>query len=137
MAYTTFEHTADVGIEATGADLPEVFAESARGLMALLVEDPGTVEVDETHTVELTAEEDDVLLFDWLSELLYLFSVGGLVTRRCEIQVTSGRLVARVEGGRFDPDHHRGRFEVKAITYHELALEPTDSGWRGRFIVDI
>jgi SHS2 domain-containing protein len=40
--------------------------------------------------------------------------------------------------GRFEPGVHRGRLEVKAVTYHGLDVHRgADGSWYARFIIDV
>ena len=48
------DHTADVGIEATGPDIKTLFENAARGLFAV-VADPAYVEPRNAYTIEATA----------------------------------------------------------------------------------
>jgi SHS2 domain-containing protein len=46
-------------------------------------------------------------------------------------------LAAVVRGERMDRARHQLRLMVKAVTYHQLALEETPQGWHARVYVDI
>jgi protein archease len=52
-----------------------------------------------------------------------------------EIGRTSVRGILR--GEKFNPLRHEFRGEVKAVTYHELAVTRTHSGWQARVIFDV
>jgi SHS2 domain-containing protein len=56
---------------------------------------------------------------------------------RFSVQVQENGLVARFFGEPVDRTRHQLSREVKAITYHELKVEPLPSGWRAEVIVDI
>jgi protein archease len=136
-AFRVLEHTADVGFEAWGATREEVFANAARALQDLSV-DLESIAVREEWPIEVKGEGATELLVNWLSQILYLFDAEGWVFRDfawrrfedCALQAV-GR------GEKFDPDRHRVKLQVKAITYHQLALERTSEGWRARVFVDI
>jgi SHS2 domain-containing protein len=132
------EHTADMGLRAAAGSLGELFAEAARGLYLLILEDPGTVEVRQSTTIALAAGSLDDLFFDWLSELLYLFDARHLVLSRFDVRVEGMQLQAEVGGEILDPDRHRVAREVKAVTYHHLEVKQTPAGgWEATVIVDI
>jgi len=40
-------------------------------------------------------------------------------------------------GEPLDPARHEVRTEVKAVTYHALAVARRDGGWAGRVILDL
>lgn len=135
--YELFEHTADLGLRARAADLNTLFAEAATCLFSAVVDDLSTVRPDAAVSIEVTGNDREYLLFDWLKELLYRFDAGHMVFRRFEVRVRDDGLSATAWGEPFDPDRHELGHEVKAITYHELKVEPTDDGWLAEVIVDI
>ncbi|HEC35265.1 MAG TPA: archease, partial [Anaerolineae bacterium] len=71
-------HTADIALRVWGQDLPELFANAARG-MAWLMVDPSTVNPTVEVPLELRAYDAESLLVTWLGELLYLNERDGLV----------------------------------------------------------
>ena len=46
-------------------------------------------------------------------------------------------LEATAAGEPYDPERHPVKIAIKAVTYHQLAVEQTASGWRARVIFDI
>jgi SHS2 domain-containing protein len=137
--YEVFEHTADFGLRARAADLDELFAEAARGLFAVVVEDIESIRAVEETSLELEADGLDDLLHDWLDELLYAFSARHMLFSRFEVQVEPDppRLRAAAGGERFDPARHRLDIEIKAITYHGLRVEHQAGGWLAEVIIDV
>lgn len=135
--YELFEHTADLGLRATAPDLDALFAEMAAALFAAIVEDPATIRADAATPVEIAGPDREYLLFDWLKELLYRFDAEHQVFARFEVSVRDDGLTATAWGEPLDPERHLLNHEVKAITYHELKVEPTADGWAAEVIVDI
>ena len=136
--YTTFDHTADVGIAAQAATREQLFAEMARGLFAVLLARPEAVEPRQTERLRIGGTDPAELLHDWLDELLFRFDAHGQVWSRFDVRFPhGGGLEASIAGERLDPNRHDPQHEVKAITYHELTVEPRDGGWYARVIVDI
>ena len=137
-SYEFFGTTADKGILARGRDLPELFVNAARGLVAMMVEDPAAIRPAERRAVELTAGSPEGLLVAWLSELLYLYEVEAFLPAGCKItQLSETALSAEVSGEGFDPARHRAAGHVKAITYHGLEITRDGPGWRAPIIVDV
>ena len=135
--YAFFDHTADVGIRASGATLVEVFIHLAQGLMELLVED-SVLESKVSRTVQLSADDASSLLLIWLQELLFWFSTDRFVPTMFEFStVTETTLQGIVRGGIFDPARHTQGREVKAITRHQLEVKHVNGEWYGQVIVDI
>ena len=135
--FRILEHTADIGFEAFGATREEVFANAARALFHIIVE----LDSVECHgTVNLRVEGADApsLLVNWLSELLYLQDTEGWLFREFEINsLSENSLAAAARGEKSEPGRHLLKLLVKAITYHQLELEPTATGWRAQVYVDI
>ena len=135
--YAFFDHTADIGIRASGARLDEVFIALARGLTELLVED-SQIGSTQTRTVTVAAPEVESLLLAWLQELLVLFSIERFVPIAYAMErLTATALTCRVTGDVFDPARHTQGREVKAITRHQLTVRQEDGVWHGQVIVDI
>ena len=135
--YEFFEHTADLGLRVRAATLDELFAEAGRALFAAAVENPDAIESKESFALELTGEDREYLLFDWLKELLYRFESDHFLAARFDVRVRDDGLSATAWGERYDPDRHTLSHEVKAITYHGLRVEPAEGGWLAEMIVDI
>jgi SHS2 domain-containing protein len=143
--FETFDHTADLGLTITGADLDDLFITAARGLMAVVVANPDEIRIDADptdpgETVDLRAGAADELLALWLNELIYRVETRHRLYARFDISVTdSGRsLRGAIRGEPMDRDRHVLDHEVKAATRHDLTLERRDDGtWAARVIVDI
>jgi SHS2 domain-containing protein len=135
--YETFDHTADLGLRIRAADLDTLFAEAARALFAVLVEDLNTVAPVQQLEVTIVGDDREYLLFDWLKELLYHFDAEHLLFSRFEVRVSETGLQGVVWGEPLDRARHELAHEVKAITYHGLRVEQTPDGWLAEVIVDI
>ena len=132
-----FEHTADLVLRMRAPNLDDLFAEAARALFAAVVEDLATVELRRKIEVQLSGEEREYLLFDWLAELLYHFDAEHLLLGRFEVHVGDAGLMGSAWGEPLDRARHVLSHEVKAITYHGLKVEQTADGWLAEVIVDI
>ncbi|MGB2966181.1 MAG: archease [Phycisphaerae bacterium] len=140
--FETFDHTADVGLEVRGESLEDLLATAARAVFSLMLEaGPDTVETEaevlaETDTAEGGLED---VFVAWLQELLYGFEMEHLVPLDVDFaEAGLAHVRARVGFGRFDPKRHHAETEVKAVTYHELAVREEPGGtWSARFIMDV
>lgn len=121
-------------------DAEGLFAAAADALTETIT-DPLGVEPRTRVTASLGAADLDLLLADWVSELVYRFDAFQWLTRRA--QVTLARradrwtMQARMDGEPRDPARHPLKVLVKAVTYHELRVEQTADGWRARMVLDI
>ena len=135
MGFEIVEHTADVGIKASGTSVEEAFRETTLGLLDITgtwAPGPG----DEV-SLEFASTDPASLLVDWLGEILYLQDARDALVSGVEVQeVTQERLVGKVTltpRGEVDPEGTA----VKAITYHQLAVEEAEDGWHVTVYVDV
>ena len=135
--YEIFEHTADVGLRARADSVETLFAEAARGLFSVIVDDPAGVRCREEVPLHVDGNDTAYLLHDWLCELLYLFAGRGLLLAEFDVRVNPDGLDAVTKGEPYDPARHRLAGEVKAVTYHGLKVEQTTEGWLAEVILDL
>ena len=135
--YREIEHTADLGVEITAADLPALFASAGEALYALIA-DPATIENREAIKVSATGANPEDLLHTWLCELLALFNVEGFVGKRCEIaNISDGQVQGRVSGEKLDLKRHAFHTEIKGVTYHDFKVWQEAGAWHARVIFDV
>jgi SHS2 domain-containing protein len=135
--FEVFEHTADLGLRVAAENLETLFADAARGLFSVIVANLDEVRPVQEKQVHVRGTARDYLLFDWLSELLYIFETERLVLSKFAVRISDAELRATASGELLDPTRHVPAHEVKAITYHGLKVEQTTSGWQAEVIVDI
>lgn len=135
--YEVFDHTADIGLRIRADDRSTLFVEAARALFSLLVLNVDAVRTIEQRHYEIAGEQDDYLLFDWLSELLYTFETEHLLLSQFAVELSPAGLRATCRGETIDRSRHEMDHEIKAITYHGLKLEPHGDGWMAEIILDI
>ena len=136
--YEIVEHTAEIGIRATGRTRRELFAHMAEGMFGLIVP-PEEVKSHSSIRVRAKAAQWDELLLAWLRELIVLFDTRHFLGCSFEIRALSrGRLEAKVFGEKLDPRRHSVDKEVKAATYCDLSMgRGRDGIWRAQVIFDI
>ncbi|NIP84259.1 MAG: archease [Planctomycetales bacterium] len=132
-----FEHTADLGLRVQAAELDQLFAEAGRGLFSVIVANLDAVRPRESRSFHIAGDDREYLLFDWLSELLYTFETEKLLLSQFDVHVTDAGLDAVCRGETMDSQRHDMDHEVKAITYHQLKVQPAPDGWLAEVIVDI
>jgi SHS2 domain-containing protein len=135
--YEVFEHTADLGLRVRAPTLDALFADAARGLCAILVANLDAVRGVQEKSYEIVGRESDLLLFDWLNELLCTFEADRFLLVEFDVHVDELGLRAVCRGEPIDPARHELDHEVKAITYHELKVERASDGWFAEVVVDI
>lgn len=135
-SWKLIEHTADIRAEVTGSSLEELFINAALGLTSLVYTGPkvhGEKEID----LVLQGEETEEVLVDWLREILYRNRAEGLVFVRADVEeLTSQSLRVRAYFGTGLAEDVP-EVEIKAVTYHGLTIEKSDSGFVARILFDI
>ena len=143
MPYKYLEEigTADIAFEATGRDLPELFRDAADATTNVMIDNIEAIQPRETRRIELSNAMIDMLLFDFLQELIFLKDAERLLLRIREVQITKRDgnyfLQATAEGEMLDAERHHQRADVKAVTLHNFSLEQVDGGWKARVLLDI
>jgi SHS2 domain-containing protein len=135
--YELLSHTGDLGIVAYGRDLPELFTHAAWAMFDV-ISDATTIRPQHTISIEIEALDLEDLLVRWLSELLYLYDTQRLLC--CDAIFTSlepTHLTATIHGEPFDPIRHPIDTELKAVTYHHIAIEQSQGRWQARVIFDL
>jgi SHS2 domain-containing protein len=135
--YEVFEHTADIGLNAYGRTLPELFVHAAQGMESLMVT-PEQVREQVSREIVVEGHDRISLLIAWLNELIFLFDTEYLLF--CQFQIDAfaeTQLQARASGEAYDPQRHDLSSAIKAVTWHEAVVEQTDDGFMAHIIFDI
>ena len=130
------DHTGDIGIEVEDATLEGIFAASARAMFDIMA-DVSRVDPRCKEEIVLDAPGWDLLLREFLAEMLFRFFSEGMIFSEFCVTFEGERLRARVRGEPFDPERHGMKTELKAVTYHQLEVRRTDRGWFARIIFDV
>jgi SHS2 domain-containing protein len=153
MGFRLRDHTADVAVEATAADLEGVFGAVADGLAAAACDDVPEPDAS-TFAVSVAAESREALLFDYLDRLIYERDVRGVLPVRNRASIREpgddrGDGSDAADRGseeapwRLDATAHGlplaavDAREIKAVTYSEMRVEPVDGGWTAYVVFDV
>jgi SHS2 domain-containing protein len=136
--FEILEHTADIGFRAWGATPAELFENAARAMMSIASEPSGFGGESEI-AVEVSGEDWESLMVNWLSEILYLFDAGKFAPRDFEVrEIAPERLRAQLRGEQpRDAARHRWELIIKAVTYHELQVAERNGRWEAEVFLDI
>jgi SHS2 domain-containing protein len=133
--------TADIAFEATGRDLQELFRNAADAMTNVMIDNIEAIQPRDTRQIELSNEKRDMLLFDFLQELIFLKDAERLLLRLQEVLIDERNenyfLKATAKGEQLDAERHHQRADVKAVTLHDFSVEETEGGWRARVLLDI
>ena len=136
------EHTADVQVRSWGRSLEEAFAQTAYSLIATITPDLKKISPTVKKEMTIKAEDKEALLFDFLSEFLYIFDVDELVFSQIYVNKivkinNNYNLEATLKGEKFDLTKHEIGIEVKAITYSFLNIEEKQNNTTIDIVYDI
>lgn len=130
--FREIEHTADWQLEAWAPELAGLLEQAARGMYCLsgirLKSEPFIV-----RSLEINAGDAESLLVRFLSELLYLQEQEGLGFDGFELKLSDYNLAARLSGA---PLASVGK-EIKAVTYHNLAIRKNPQGLNVSIVFDV
>lgn len=135
--YEYFDHTGDIGIRVYGQTMSELFDHARMALLEIIIE-PDLIHplIEKRIVIENNGWER--LLVSWLNEFLYLFEAEGWLCRECRIEVLNEKRIEAIGSGeQFDPERHEIKTEIKAVTYHQLAIEKRDHQWQTNIIFDV
>jgi SHS2 domain-containing protein len=135
MSFVEVSHTADVKIRATAPTLEILFSEALSALMQVLY-GPDR-KSGKKREIMLDAEDHESLMRDFLSEVLFIAEVDGLVFSGAEIRINGNHLVAILDGEPFDRRRHALGTEVKGISYSGLAITHDANGYTLDIVFDV
>ncbi len=130
--YRWVEHTAELELQIDAPTEEQVFVDAAAALAELA--DGSAPSGRELREIELAGEERDLLLADWLNELVYLADADGFVpVQVVSLTLDGAGLRATVSGSIGRP-----RPLVKAVSLHGLEVRAeADGSWHARLVLDV
>ena len=139
MSFEELPHTADIRIRARAPTLDALFSDVFDALMQVMYGPAGVPDRNPVveRNVELSSPDTESLLTDFLSEVLFLSEVDGLVFSHAVITITGLHLSAVLHGESFNPKKHSGGTEVKGISYTGLAVQKDANGYMVDIVFDV
>ena len=130
---------ADIAFEAYGKTLNELFENAALAIFELSAE-VETIDAVKKIEFELENKKIDNLLYDFLSEILFLKDSKYMVFKHVHVTVNEGKknkLKAILEGDRINPEVQHLENDIKAITMHMFEVKKEKDNWKATVVVDI
>ncbi len=138
-------HTADIKIRVYGNTLSELFRHALMGMFQVIgPHAPGCKRIDDRlvcptlpqkHEIAVESPDCESLMVDFLSEALWLSDVHNEAYLDATVdQLTDTSIKTTVAGVKvtgFDV------VEIKAVTYHDLAIKQVDGIWQADIVFDI
>jgi SHS2 domain-containing protein len=133
--------TADVAFDAWGNTREEMFVAAADATMNVMVSDLNSIAPVEHRTLQVSADEIDMLLFELLQELIFHKDAEPMLLRVPTVHIEEERgqflLTAEAYGEGPNPEKHDLIVDVKAVTLHRFKVEQSPRGWEASVILDI
>jgi len=122
--YKYLEHEADIGIEATGNTVEEMFEQGAKALFEVMT-DIKKIKPLKKATIKCKAPQIDLLFIEWLNMLLAQKDIKEILFSNFKItkikkQKENYLLEAIASGEKINLKKHNLKLEVKAATYAGL-----------------
>ena len=133
---------ADIAYEAYGKNLNELFENAAMAIFELSA-NLKTVEAKEKIEFELENEKLENLLYDFLSEILFLKDSKYMVFKKVKASIKEAKegelfkLKAALEGDTIDPNKQQLENDIKAVTMHMFEVKKEKDGYKAVVVVDI
>ena len=135
MSFEEISHTADIKIRVRAPTLESLFSETLNALMQVLygTDRRGGI----LKEIKVESPDNESLLLDFLSEVLFVSEVESLVFFDACISIHGSHLSAELSGEPFDPNRHSGGSEVKGISYSGLSITNDANGYMLDIIFDV
>ena len=127
---------ADIAFEAYGKTLNEVFENSAYAFFDMTC-NPKTIKQKIKKVVNIKAENEQDLLYNFLSELIFLKDSKQLIFSKVKVNIKNNELEATLFGDKINPEKQELRNDIKAVTMHMFNLEKVKDYYKVTVVVDI
>lgn len=132
-----FEHAADIGVRGIGPTAARAFEQAALAMLAVIT-DPELIAPRDKYTIDCDAPDLELLLYEWLNQLIYLITTQHVLFARFEVNLHDHQLSATIWGEPLDRNRHQPAVEVKGATFTELKVQQLDNGnWLAQTVVDV
>lgn len=120
------EHTADVYIRTHGSTMNEAYENAALAMFETITDSDKIAQTKE-ESIEVEAEDQYALLYNWLEALLVKVETEGMLYSKFQIMdwketPETFKFKAIIWGEKFDPQKHPQKVAVKAVTYHRMVV---------------
>lgn len=142
MPYKFLEDVAiaDIAFSARAGTLGKLFSECAMALEECMV-DRDTLRQKKQKTIKISAGNPDKLLFDFLSELVFIKDSKRMLFKKFSCKVSEKGddylLHAKCFGEKIVPKRMLLRNDVKAVTRHMFKIQKAKRGWKALVVLDI
>lgn len=132
-----FEHEADIGVRGYADTVAQAFEQTALALSSVMTE-LDNIQNEQCIVVECQAPDFEVLLVDWLNEIVYQMATKKMLFRSYQVEITNHTLNASLCGEAASQEKHQPAVEIKGATFTELKVAQLETGeWMAQCVVDV
>lgn len=133
------EVKSDFAFEVRADSLNELFRGAGVASFVAMV-NPDTVEISGEWEFELEAEDETLLLYDFLTEIIYLKDVETVLFKDFEISIQKDviyKLHCKAYGSHINWEKEELLTDVKAVTMYEFRVEKKENQWMCHVVLDL
>ena len=132
VGFQEHEHTADQELEVWAPNFPQLLEQAASGMNALAGIRLGSGK-RETRQFSITSYDLEQALVSFLEELLFIIDMENIAFDEFDLKMSGNKIDVNAVGTEI-LDISK---EIKAVTYHNLAVLYTRSGLSVRIVFDV
>lgn len=126
-----------MGVRGCGSTVAQAFEQAALAMSGVMV-DLDIIAPRDCFDVECDAPDHDILLVDWLNELIYHMATRKMLFASFDVNIIDHHLQATVCGEATDVVKHQPAVEVKGATFTELKVyQQSDKTWIAQCVIDV
>lgn len=130
--FREISHTADWALEVWAPDLSRLLVQAALGMYSLM-EIQLDSQIQFKKMFKIQAEDAESLLVTFLSELLFFCEMEQTGFTQFELDMDGLEVTATGTGSKIIAQ----RKEIKAVTYHNLKIQATETGLQAVVVFDV
>jgi SHS2 domain-containing protein len=132
VRFEEVEHVADAALRVYGGDWKALLTNAALGMFSL-ISDWNDTPLSTEREIYLRSLDSETLLVYWLTELLYLHEIEGVVYVDFDVLDASPNSLQAIAKG---TSQWRPRTAIKAVTFNDLTIAKTDEGYMATIVFD-
>ncbi|NLN69788.1 MAG: archease [Chloroflexi bacterium] len=131
--YKEVEHTADIALQVWARDFPSLLKQAAEGLYALMDAVLETAQSKTHQNFTIPHGNHETVVVDFLTELLFFVEEKGLALSDFSFENGQNEISVQSTGRRILTWER----DIKAVTFHDLNLERTATGFSITITFDV
>ena len=138
--YEFLDHTADIKFKAFGKTINEVFENAVLAVSSVISD--GKIHSVKGKTINVTGNDQESLLYNFIEEILYLLDAEDFVTCKAVVTIRGNNLKADLYGDK--ASKYNGLEHVKSPTYAEMHIKKIKNNkknesdyWEIQMVLDV